>query len=185
MYKWLQQQVQPKMLLLLLISLSLLIIMACYLYVLKMPLQALHESEKTLELLNNEEHFGIPLLDQISEQERLNQALNLKLHGMGPKLPMNQMVIFVIGELDKISDRHQVNLASVTPGEPGKMFTFSVMDFKIEITGAYIRLFNWLKDVETELGPIIINQFDIQPATQDNAVKMELTITNYQFEDLK
>ena len=183
MYKMLQQQVQPRMLMILLISSALMMTVASYLYVLKTPLKLLRESESTLVVLQNELQTGIPLQQQIAEQERVNQQLLVGLQGEGPLLPMNQMVVFVIGELDRIAERHHVNLASVTPGEPGKNFTFRVLSFEVEITGEYIKLFDWLKDVESELGPVVINEFEIEPVGQSKEVKMSLTIANYQFEE--
>lgn len=185
MYKALQQQVKPQMLLIMLVALTLLAITASYLYVIKQPLQEMRQSQQTLELLQNEVDNGAPVQSQndMEMQQKLIDQLNVKLHGTGPKLPVNQMVAYVIGELDRIAGHHQVTLSSVKPESPQSLFTFREMPFQVEISGDYFNLFAWLKDIEQELGPIIIKQFDITPSGSTVERRMVLTLVAYQFED--
>lgn len=185
MYKAIQEQVQPRMLIILLVSIILMALISSYLYVIKKPFQSLRQFQQTLALLKNEVQTGIPMQNQIEIQQQVVKQLNHKLHGTGPKLPVNKMVAYVIGELDKIARYHQVNLSSVKPQNPEILFTFKELPFQVEIIGDYFSLFAWLKDVENNLGPIVIKKFDISPAGQDKERRMVLTIVAYQFEDNK
>jgi Tfp pilus assembly protein PilO len=185
MYKALQEQVQPRTLVFLLIALVLMAFAASYLYVIKNPFKDYRQHQQTLALLKNEVQTGIPLQKQIETQQLLVEKLNIKLHGTGPKLAVNKMVAYVIGELDKIAKRYQVNLASVKPQSPETLFTFKELPFQVEISGDYFSLFAWLKDVENNLGPIVIKQFDLSVEGKEKKRKMFLTIVAYQFEDEK
>jgi len=182
-YKTLQQQIQPRMLLFLLSSLLVLALMASYLYIIKTPLKELRESRQTLALLNNEVQTGIPVQSQIAMQQQQVQELTIKLKGSGPKLPVNKMVAYVIGELDKLADRYRVNLNHVQPENPEMLFTFKELPFHVEISGDYFSLYAWLKAIEKELGPVIIKQFKLSPSGQSKQRKMDLMIVTYQFED--
>ena len=181
-YKELQQQVQPGMFKILLVSLCGLVATAGFLYVLKTPLQTLRSAEQTLQQIEDDRPVAVPLESQIAEQQKLNQALHQQLYGAGDNLPANQMVVFVIAELDKVAGRHQVTLNSVKPGEPEKVFNFNKLNFQVEISGGFRSLYAWLADLEETLGPIVIDQFAIEPIPQSAEVKMSLLIASYQVE---
>lgn len=185
MYKALQQQVQPRMLVIMMLSIILMILVSSYLYVLKKPFQGFRQNKQTLVLLQNELQTGVPLQKQIESQQKLVEHLNLKLHGTGPKLTESKMVAYVIGKLDEIASRHQVILSSVKPQNSEILFTFKELPFRIEISGDYFNLYAWLKDVENDLRPIVIKQFDISPNNQNKKRKMLLTLVAYQFQDKK
>lgn len=185
MYKVIQEQIQPKMLMGLLVSIILMTLLSSYLYVIKQPFNGFRQQQQTLTLLQDEVTTGIPLQNRIKSQQKLVKQLNTKLHGVGAGLPTNKMVPHIIGMLDKIANRHQVNLASVRPQNTESLFTFREVPFQIEISGKYFNLFAWLRDVENELGPIVIKQFDITSISQSNDRRMVLTIAAYQFEDKK
>ena len=186
MYKVLQEQIQPRMLMGLLVSIILMALLSSYLYVIKQPFNGFRQQQQTLTLLQDEVTTGIPLQNRIKSQQQLVKQLNTKLHGAGAEdLPTNKMVPHIIGALDKIANRHKVNLASVKPQNTESLFTFREVPFQIEISGEYFNLFAWLRDVENELGPIVIKQFDISSIAQSNDRRMILTIASYQFEDKK
>jgi biopolymer transport protein ExbB/TolQ len=86
MIKYLQQQVQPSMLLLLMASIIGLTLMAAYLYVFKQPLKEYMQLHQKLELLKDEVHTGIPVSKQIEATEKSLQELKKKLYGTGPQL---------------------------------------------------------------------------------------------------
>ena len=181
MYKALQQQVQPRMLVILLASMLLLTIAAGYLYVLKAPLKEFHQSRQILQLLENEVQTGIPLQNQITNLQQRVDQLNIKLRGTGPQLPDSQMIAFVIGQLDNIAGQHDVKLISVKPGSSETIFTFRELPFHVELKGNYFSLFNWLYQVEKELGPIVIKRFDINADTNSINRNISLVIASYQF----
>jgi Tfp pilus assembly protein PilO len=186
MYKILQEQVQPRTLSFLLVSLILMLLVGNYLYVIKNPFKNFWQHQQTLALLQDEVQTGIPLQNQIERQQQLVEKLNSKLHGTGrPKLAVNKMVAYIIGELDKSAKRHQVNLTSVKPQNPEILFTFKELPFQVEISGDYFNLFAWLKDIEKNLGSIVIKKFHLSAGESNKQKKMFLTIAAYQFEDEK
>ena len=181
MYKTLQKHVQPRMLAIILVSLLLLTITAGYLYVLKKPLQSLNQSEQTLFLLENEMQTGMPLQNQMVSFQKHVEQLNKNLLGAGPQLPRNQMIAFVIGQLDSISSHHTVKLMSIKPGITEELFTFQVLPFHVELSADYFSLYNWLNEVERELGPIVIKKFTLRKEGATKQRRMSLTLVSYQF----
>jgi Tfp pilus assembly protein PilO len=179
MIKYLQQQVQPSMLLLLMASIIALTLMAAYLYLFKQPLKEYRQLHQKLELLKDEIQTGIPVSKQIDNTEKNLLELKNKLYGTAPQLPINQKIASVIGQLDTISSGQKVNLTSIKPGEVTQLFLLQEQPFTIEISGSYFSLFNWLYQVEEELGPILVKEFDISSDT--SKLRMKLTLVSYQF----
>ncbi len=181
MYKTLQQQVKPQMLALLLVSVLCLMIIAGYLYVLKRPIQDFRQARQTLGLLETELKSGISVDGQIKVfQDHITQ-LNQQLHGDDQELPLNQMIASVIGQMDKIAATHNVKLVSVEPGNIEKIFIFNELPFHVVVTGSYISLFDWLNQVEHNLGPIVIKEFDLTPEPDSTVRRFTLTLVSYQF----
>lgn len=183
MFKTLQQHVQPRMFAILLISLLLLTGVAGYLYVLKKPVKALGQSRQTLQLLETEVHTGVSLQNQIETFEARVQQLDTRLRGTGQRLPESQMSAFVIGQLDSIAERHAVRLISVKPGSTERIFTFRELPFNVELEGSYLNLYQWLYQVEKQLGPIVIKQYEINAVANSAQRHMRLVIAAYQFID--
>lgn len=181
MYKAIHEHVQFSMLLMMMAFFILMTILTSYLYVFKQPIQVLHQQQKKLTTLKNDVNTEVSLKNQIEKQKKLVDQLQIKLNGSDSKLPVNKMVAYVIGTLDEIANRHHVKLSSVKPKNANKLFTFKELPFQVEISGDYFSLFAWLQDVEKELGPIVIKQFDISSIGQER--EMLLTIAAYQFED--
>ena len=181
MYKTLQQQVQPRMLAFMLVFLLLLTVLAGYLYVFKKPFLVLRQSEQTLMLLENEVQTGVPLENQIVSFQKHIAQLDKDLRGTGPQLPTNQMIAFVIGQLDTIADHHAVKLISIKPGATEELFTFQVLPFNVELIANYFSLFDWLTEVEQQLGPIVIKKFTLSKEGTTNQRRMSITLVSYQF----
>ena len=181
MYKALQQQVQPRILAIMLVLLLLLTVLAGYLYVLKKPFLALRQFDQTLMLLENEVKTGVPLENQIVSFQKHIAQLDKDLRGTGPQLPTNQMIAFVIGQLDTIADQHAVKLISIKPGATEELFTFQVLPFHVELSADYYSLFDWLTEVEQQLGPIVIKKFTLRKEGSTKQRRMSITLVSYQF----
>jgi Tfp pilus assembly protein PilO len=179
---YLQKKVQPRMLIFLLASLLLLPLTAAYLYVLKKPYTQYRKSQQTLSLLENELQTGLSLSNLIASKQQNIAQLDKQLYGSSQQLPINQIIAFVIGELDLIADKHKVKLISVKPGKLENRHIFHELPFIIELSGPYIQLYEWLNDVENSLGPIVVKQFEISPENTTAIRKMQLTIVSYRFE---
>ena len=166
---------------LLMASIFALTLTASYLYLFKTPFKDYLQLQQKLDLLKEEIHTGIPLSKQIESSEASVLSLKKKLYGENPQLPVNQKMASVIGQLDTISAGHHVNLIAIKPGEVTQLFLFQELPFNIEITGSYFSLFNWLYQVEKDLGPIVVKEFDISPESTTANLNMKLTLASYQF----
>jgi Tfp pilus assembly protein PilO len=181
MYSALQKQIRPQALATLLVSLIFLTGIASYLYVLKQPFHDLRQAQQKLEILETEMQTGIPLDGQIRLIQGNIEALHQQLNSSGQKLPLNQTIAFVIAQMDKIAATHGVKLASVEPGEVEKVFLFHEVPFRVEVTGNYFHLFDWLNQVERDLGPIVVKEFELKPEPELTTRRFILTLVSYQF----
>ncbi len=181
MYSTLQKQVKPQILAILLVSSILLTITTGYLYVLKRPVQDFRQAQQTLELLETEMQTGVPLDSQVELFQQQVAQLHQQLHGNSQKLPLNQMIAFVMGQMDSIAASHEVKLISVEPGSIEKIFIFQGLPFHVVVTGNYFSLFDWLDQVERDLGPIVIKEFELTSEPNSAMRRFTLTLVSYQF----
>ena len=181
MYKALQKQIKPQVLASVLVSLILLALLSGYLYVLKQPLKDFNQARNTLELLENELQTGIPLVNQIGLFQQQITQLDQQLHGSNQKLPLNQMIVSVISQLDTIAAAHQVKLISVEPGSVEKIYIFQELPFNVVVIGKYVNLFDWLDQIGKDLGPIVIKNFELTPEPDSAMRRFTLTLVSYQF----
>ncbi len=110
------------------------------------------------------------------------EALNKRLHGDMANLPEQQLEAFVIGRLQGISWRNNVELLSIEPakGESVQMFNESL--FKVTISGDYRDLYAWLGNINEELGFVVIKEYEMRPVEDvaENAqLSVGLTIASY------
>lgn len=179
--RYLQNNVQTPMLIFLFVALNLLAITAGYLYVLKKPFMAYRQSQQTLALLENELQTGLPFNSLIQSTEQSIAQLDRKLNGSSPAFPVNQLIAFVISQLDTIAKQSQVKLISVNPGAIQNKLFLRELPFVIEISGSYLNLFDWLNNVEKNLGAIVINQFEFSADNTSDTRHMKLTLVSYRF----
>jgi Tfp pilus assembly protein PilO len=183
MYSALQKQIKPQMLAILLVSLILLTLIAGYLYVLKSPVQDFIQARQTLELLDTELQTGVPVASQIESFQQQVSQLHQQLHGNSQNMPLNQMIAFVIGQMDRIAATHDVKLISVEPGNVVKIFMFQELPFHVTVTGNFFSLFDWLNQVEHDVGPIVIKKFELASEPNSTLRRFTLTLVSYQFEE--
>ena len=181
MISYLQQQVKPQMLLLMMGSIILLTLLAGYLYILKLPLSGYRQSLQNLESLKSGDLTAIPLEGRIESTQTNLQQLEKKLLGSDPQLSVNQKFAAMIGRLDAVSAKYDVQLNAIAPGEVSKIFLFQELPINIEITGSYFSLFDWLEQVERELKPITVKQFELRSNIETNSRSMKLTLVTYLF----
>ena len=117
-------------------------------------------------------------------QKEVNQ-LHRELHGDMDQMPAKQVESYVIGQLQDISWRNNVELTSLEP-QPGKLVNnFSETLFKVELTGNYFDLYAWLIDASSDLGFVVVKKYDIKPIGQldkDPQLNAKLTMATYRSE---
>ncbi len=182
---YLQKNVQPQILVFLLLSLLILTIAAGFLYILKKPFAELRQSQQSLRLLENELQTGLAFSALITSTQQNIKQLDKKLNGSSPSLPVNQLIAFVVSELDSIAKIHQIKLISVKPESIENKLFFHELPFVIEISGSYLNLYEWIDDVEKKLGAITIKKFVVNSVNTSYERHMLLTLVTYRFEGEK
>jgi Tfp pilus assembly protein PilO len=112
-------------------------------------------------------------------------SLERQLHGDTANLPDNQLEAFIIGRLQNISWRNNIQLLGVKPGRGNKVHIFDEVPFEVEISGDYFDLFNWLQNLGEDLGFVVVKHFTIRPLDQKETsprLAAKLTIVSYREE---
>ena len=128
--------------------------------------------------------------DSLSNQLRRIDAevkdLSRQLHGDMAQLPVKQMESFVIGRLQKVSWRTDVELVSVQPGKGGQVQNFRERLFEVKLNARYHDFFEWLQVVNDELGYIVVKKFEINPSDREfenPRLNLTLTLVSYRIEE--
>lgn len=173
------KELPPRQIHLLAITLFVFTILASYLYLFKKPLanyQALRQSRILLAAnLANGGH----LADELKRQEEIVAKLTKNLRGAGQALPAAKLISHNIDQLDQLSNRHALRLESVKPENPRPGGIFEEIPLTIRVSGSYFNLYQWLHEVEKELHPMVVKQFDLGPGPSANALTMNLRMVSY------
>ncbi len=171
------QQVRPQTLIAVTGALTAIVALASFLYVLKPALQLRGElQQERVDALSQVETASVtPQALGSAAQEVAD--LRKRLVGASWGVPLEEMESFVIGGLDHISVRHQVELKSVTPGQVGSVLSFDELPYQVQVAGDYFSLFDWLQDVEQELIPMVTKGFEM--ARRGESVTLELRLVAY------
>jgi len=151
-------------------------------YVLLPPLKIYRQGLVSQAVLQDAARQGEGINLQLDELATEVEALKRRLHGDMANLPDKQLEAFVIGRLQTISWRNHVELVSVEPTSGDTVQMFSESLFKIELAGDYFDLFEWIGEINEELGFVVIKEYQMRP-TQDiasnPALVVNLTIASY------
>lgn len=101
-----------------------------------------------------------PNLEQhLQERHAQIEDLKFRLHGDISNLPFKQIESYVIGRLQEISWRNQVELVSVQPQDGAQVRIFRETLFNIELIGEYRDIYRWLWDAKNELGFVVVKEY--------------------------
>ncbi len=89
------------------------------------------------------------------------------------------MESYVIQTLDRISSRHSVELVGVRPLAIGEVLMFDELPYDVEVTGSYLRLWDWLQDMEAELRPMVVNSYELERRSNAAPVSLKLRLAAY------
>lgn len=177
MNNWLEES-NPRTLRLMLAAIALLLFTAIIVYLIApeyKQFRKVNESFTALQRLNLS-HTNIE--QQLHRVKNEVALLDKKLHGNMAHVPVEQIESYIIGQLQKISWNTGVELLSVTPSKGKKVQIFQENLFKVKLNAGYFEFFQWIQNINQELGYIVIKQLTIQP---DAAVlinpKLSITLT--------
>ncbi len=97
------------------------------------------------------------------------------LNGDASNRPLKQVESFVIGRLQLISWRNQMQLVGVEPRVGGEFEQFRELLFDVDLQGDYFDFFAWLQEIDEDLGFIVVKRFAISVA-DNTADEPRLTI---------
>ncbi len=129
--------------------------------------QAALASHELLSEFAGEDPSGQRALDALGGEVRRLQTL---LEGDSANLPSQEIEAFVIGRLQTISWRHGLDLVAVEPTKGETTDDYQELLFQVEISGDYFGLNSWLSDLSTELGFVVIREYQISIHGGDDAL---------------
>lgn len=97
----------------------------------------------------------------LQERHTKIEELKFQLNGDITNLPFKQVESYVLGRLQKISWRNDVELVSVEPASGQKIQIFRELLFNIEIVGEYDNIYRWLWDAKNELGFTVVKEYSM------------------------
>jgi Tfp pilus assembly protein PilO len=180
-FEQLVNDLRPESALAAMLALGALVLLGGHLYLLGPSLAKFRELESkgpetTLESLTGalaDGRLAVTALEGELEQMRE------RLYGGPADLPIEKTESYIIGRLDRISERHAVELVSVKPGEAKEVLMFDEFLYEVEVKGDFFALVDWLREVEQDLRPMVMNQFNLQPVADREAVSMKLRLASY------
>ena len=92
------------------------------------------------------------------------KTLRHRLQGDMANLPLREMEAFIIGRLQSISWRNDIILVGVEPATGESVEMYREVLFRVELSGDYFDLLDWLADVSAELGFVVIKEFQLNVA---------------------
>lgn len=177
------ENTQPRSFALMLIGI---VVLACAIpvtYLLMPQLKSYQAGYVEYRLLDQSTNNSKNLSQQLSRVDEEIKALSRQLHGDMARLPAKQMESFIIGRLQKVSWKTQIELLGVKPGEGKQVQNFRETLFKVSLMAEFHNFFKWLQMVNDELGYIVVNDFEISPnsneSSSDPKLEISLTLISY------
>ena len=175
------QRMRPEAALAAMLACAGLTLLAGHLYLVR-PAQAKLEEldatgpQATLESVTTDLNEGTLALAALEPEL---EELRDRLYGGPSSLPPEKVESYIIERLDGISGRHAIELVSVTPGDAKEVLMFDEIVYEVEVKGEFFSLVAWLRELEEELRPMVVNEFNLKPATKGRRVGMKLRLASY------
>ena len=179
-------EVEPRSLALILLLLGFVIATAMALYMVKPQYQRFSDSSNSFEMLNGQIDDQAQLQRAIDSERNKIKEMQLKLHGEAGDMPVNEMEAYLVGRLQGLAWESGVELAGVRPGQAKRIMEFEEISFKVDVTGEYRGLYDWLNKIGDKLGFMLVSNYDISLAgRKDNEIplKMQVTMVFYRAAD--
>jgi len=186
---WLQhnlQKLERRSLGLILLLLGFLTAVAVSLYMVKPRYLSFHDKSTSLEMLQSQIDDQDQLQRVINEQRKKIKALQLQLHGEAGELPVNEIEAYLVGRLQGLAWDAGIELSGVRPGQAKRIMEFEEISFKVDVTGEYRNLYQWLNKIGDTLGFMLVSNYEISLAGRKHEhenLKMHVTIVFYRVAD--
>ena len=178
--------VEPRSLGLILLLISLVVVTAMALYMIKPQYQRFNENSNSFAMLNGQIDDKAQLQRAIDSERNKIKEMQLKLHGEAGDMPVNEMEAYLVGRLQGLAWAAGIELAGVRPGQAKRIMEFEEISFKVAVTGEYRDLYDWLSRIGDSLGFMLVSNYDISMAAKkgnETPLKMNVTIVFYRAAD--
>lgn len=91
--------------------------------------------------------------------------LSHQMHGTLPDMPLKQLEVYIMGQLQTISWENNVELVSVKPGLNQNILVFQEISLAVDVQGKYHDIHRWLWSLGNQLGFMVVKQFEITPTS--------------------
>lgn len=164
---------------LLLFALFAFTLLASYLYLLKKPWQSYTSLKRSRTFMESKVATGGNIDREIQGLQQEVARLQKELHGEGSSIPSQRLIAHNIDRLDRLASRHGVRLEMVKPDAAQTVRMFAEIPLTIRVSGSYFHLYAFLHEVEIELGPMVVKQFDLLPKMANKELVMNLKMVTY------
>ncbi len=89
------------------------------------------------------------------------ERLELELHT--GELPQQALEAFVIGRLQDISWRREIELVAIQPSPGAQLGAVQETLFQLELAGEYADLHDWLRDIHVDLDSVTVKELSLSP----------------------
>ncbi len=125
-------------------------------------------------------------LDRQLDQLRTEvETLRRTIHGDMAQRPAKQLGSYVIESLQNLSWHNRMQLTSLVPRSGSRIDAFQELIFDIELSGSYMDFYRWIRELNDELGFVVIAAFDMRPVrtlSDGTRIDIKLTIVAYKAE---
>ena len=123
------------------------------------------------------------LLDaQLAQLHRDVDMLERRLHGDMANLPEKEIEAYVIDKLQRVSWQNNVQLVGIEPSAGDTIESFHEILFRVSLAGDYFDMYQWLQQVSSELGFVLIKQYEMKPTdnlSRNPRLSVQLTMATY------
>ena len=175
-------EIEPGSLMLITTLVGIVLVVAMVVYMIKPQFQVYHQKSARLETLENLIKSQANLQDAIAVERKKLEEMKFQLHGEAGAMPVNEMESYLVGQLQELAWDADVDLAGVRPGAAKKIMGFEEISFKVDITGAYRNLYNWLDRISNKLGFMLVSNYAINSngsGKDNNQLNMNMTVVFY------
>ena len=125
---------------------------------------------------------GDALDKQLAQLNSDIELLERRLHGDMASLPEKEIEAYVVGKLQRMSWQNNVQLVGIEPSAGATIESFHEILFRVSLAGDYFDLYQWLREVSSDLGFVLIKQYEMKPMdnlSQQPRLSVTLTMATY------
>jgi Tfp pilus assembly protein PilO len=169
----------PRLMAVLAVALTLAIAAQFWILLLRQPVAAYMQKRATLEMLRHGVEAARAQAATPALLERQISEIEARVQPRERLLTPDQMVVRVVGDLNRIGKLHAVSISSVRPAESRAVLMFNEVVFEIAARGSYQSLYEWLRQVENEVGPLVVSQIELRPQQGSDMLALTLKLSAY------